>query len=206
MSAKAFETPEGSDAIHEAPSGPGPDIEFPDWHPDLNGPHWQPTGGPNDTPFSIAIVRPGSPPKSERENKLLELYRREMENADQIIIPDDEEEEAGPPHRDPDEGSTTPRKIGTIATGWEVWLDDSMFLPIQPCSQSNFHDSNASSHLEQRTYYYNRATSTTKYSWSKAEVEAEELRLAQVAYPSNNERSNNSTTKPEAQRWGPEGT
>jgi hypothetical protein len=137
MSARAFEAPEGSDALHERVHREAPsnrqNSEFPDWHPDLNGPHWQPTGGPNGTPFSVAIGRPGSPPKSDKENELLELYRREMETADQIIIPDDEdddEEEAGPPHRDPVEGSTLRRKIGTTATGWEVWLDDSMCFPI----------------------------------------------------------------------------
>ena len=60
------------------------------------------------------------------------------------------------------------------------------------------------SFLEDRTYYYNRATSTTKYSWSVAEIEAEEQRFAQAA---NNSRNDNSldaplaigTTKEEAQ-------
>ena len=138
MSAKAFEAPEGFDAIHEGVYREAPcdrqNSELLDWHPDLDGPHWQPTGGPNGTPFSIAIGTPGKI-LSDQEKELWESYRREMENAHQIIIPDDEEEageEAGPPHRDPVEGSTIRRKMGTTATGWEAWLDDSM------CVQFNF--------------------------------------------------------------------
>jgi hypothetical protein len=100
-----------------------------DWQPDLSGPHWQPTGGPNGEPLSIAIGRPASPPKTEEQRKIFEIYQQEMENAEQMIIPDDEEDEVeeGPPHRDPPEGSKMPRKLGTTATGWEVWLDESMF-------------------------------------------------------------------------------
>jgi hypothetical protein len=77
-------------------------------------------------------------------------------------------------------------------------------------------DAKANSFQEQRIYYYNRATTTTKYSWSKAEIEAEEQRIAQAANSSHNERSRNDnnpdvplgmrTTKAEAQPWDPERT
>lgn len=155
MSAETAETAEGHDAIQGSAAdeaqrdrpaatstlGPGPDPNFPNWQPDLNGPHWQPTGGPNGAPFSIAIGRPGSPAKSQKEEEQLQSIRRELENSDQIILPDDEEDEeletdnGGPPHRDPIEGAKTPRKIGTTATGWEVWLDDGSSM----CSKTKSH-------------------------------------------------------------------
>lgn len=105
---------------------PGPDPEFPEWHPNLSGPHYQPTGGPNGTSFSIAIGRPGAPPPTDDEENLFRLYEKEIANACQMIIPDeDEKPEDGRPHRDPVGDSKFPRKLGATATGWEVWLDES---------------------------------------------------------------------------------
>jgi len=108
-------------------STPGPDPEFPDWHPDFNGPHFQPTGGPNGTPFSIAIVRPGTGHDSSEEKQRTKLYQRELAGAYQSIIPDDEDDDEiqGPQHHDPILGSAVPRKLGETETGWEVWLDHS---------------------------------------------------------------------------------
>jgi len=52
------------------------------------------------------------------------------------------------------------------------------------------------SSLEQRTYYYNRSENITKYSWTQAEIEAEQRRHAQQksvaneVIPRNNEDEN----------------
>lgn len=116
--------------MSEPGSEPGPDPDFPDWHPDLNGPHFQPTGGPNGTALSIAIVRPGIDPNNKEERERIELYQTELAAAYQSSLPDDEEDEKiqGPPHRDPTLGSSFPRKLGMTGSGWEIWLDDSRFF------------------------------------------------------------------------------
>jgi hypothetical protein len=96
----------------------------PDLYPDLTGQHFQPTGGPNGTALSIAIVRPGGAPKSD-ENQKLEQWRKEMENPPQMLE-ECENDEQGAPHRDPTEGSASPqpRKLGMTTSGrWEAWLD-----------------------------------------------------------------------------------
>jgi len=96
-----------------------------DWRPDLRGEHFQPTGGSNGAPFSIAIVRPGTPPKTEEEIQKIEQWRQEMEDPPQMLDASENGEEA-PPHRDPIEGSTSPqpRKLGmTNSKHWEAWLD-----------------------------------------------------------------------------------
>jgi hypothetical protein len=110
-------------------SEPASDPDFPDWHPDLSGPHLQPNGGPNGTAFSIAIGRPGIE-TDNKERQRIELYQRELADAYQSIIPDDERHEKiqGPPHHDPIHGSFFPRKFGMTETGWEAWLDDSRFF------------------------------------------------------------------------------
>jgi hypothetical protein len=103
----------------------GPNPEYPDWHPDLAGPHFQSTGGPNGTAFSIAITRPGSAPKTDEENQKLQQWRHEMENPPQMLEEGENDEEVAP-HRNPTEESASPqpRHLGMTTSGrWEAWLE-----------------------------------------------------------------------------------
>jgi hypothetical protein len=163
---------------------PGPDPDFPDWYPDLNGPHWQPTGGPNGEGFCIAIMTPGRILTGEEQARL-DSYDEELANAYQIIIPDENQEE-GPPHRDPVGAAKTPRKLGNTETGWEMWDDDSM-ISFSPtffiCKKNENCLLILKFFLDNRIYYYNRKTNVTKYNWTINEIDADKQRFARSNPP-----------------------
>jgi hypothetical protein len=140
--------------------------------PSLNGPHWQPTGGLDDMPEVIAVVRV-APPDWEEFNERAKAWAKAMEDAPEMLFPgEDEEERDGPPHHDPVDGSNDPqpRQTGrTASSNWEVWKNGSTGMYEIDLE----YRINIEGFLGQR-YWYNRSTKVTKYWWTLSEIRAEQ--------------------------------
>jgi len=105
------------------------------WSLDFDNPS-HPLYGVDGAREVVAVMTPAC---SEAERERIKEFDEAMANAFQMICPTDENEEEGPPHVDPVEGSL-PEKIGRTETGWEVWIDGTIpygrnahFQFLRPC-------------------------------------------------------------------------